>query len=85
MNLKRCFIFLRNGSEWYRIRKEFQKDLSRPQIVVNHLESIDQIIQNFVDYCQRREDYDDFLPLLSRLFLESKFIQNTLNKFQNLF
>ncbi|XP_008552208.1 cytochrome P450 302a1, mitochondrial isoform X2 [Microplitis demolitor] len=58
-----------NGSEWWRIRKEFQKALSKPQNIVNYINVIDDVIRQFVKLCGDKK-YDDLLPLISRLFLE---------------
>ncbi|XP_011861130.1 PREDICTED: cytochrome P450 302a1, mitochondrial isoform X2 [Vollenhovia emeryi] len=58
-----------NGTEWWRLRREFQKVLSKPRNVVDYLEDTDAVVQEFVQLCSR-EKADDFLPLLSHLFLE---------------
>ncbi|XP_012282602.1 cytochrome P450 302a1, mitochondrial [Orussus abietinus] len=58
-----------NGTEWWRLRREFQKALSKPQSVLNYLEDTDAMIEEFVDLCATG-DHEDVLPLLSRLFLE---------------
>ncbi|XP_069674486.1 cytochrome P450 302a1, mitochondrial [Periplaneta americana] len=58
-----------NGPEWWRLRSEFQRGLSRPQKVKSYLPQTDQIIQEFVDQLEDRQ-CQDFLPELSRLFLE---------------
>ncbi|XP_043269589.1 cytochrome P450 302a1, mitochondrial [Venturia canescens] len=58
-----------NGAEWWRIRKEFQKDLSKPRCIVNYVESADEVVSEFVELCGRQK-HEDLLPLLSRLFLE---------------
>ncbi|XP_071640318.1 cytochrome P450 302a1, mitochondrial [Temnothorax longispinosus] len=58
-----------NGTEWWRLRREFQKVLSKPRNVVDYLEDTDAVVQEFVQLCSR-EKPDDFLPLFSRLFLE---------------
>lgn len=63
----------RNGPEWWRLRKEFQKALSKPQSIVTYVEDTDQVVKEFVDLCQHEEHTnEDLLPLLSRLFLERK-------------
>jgi len=59
----------RNGTEWWRLRREFQKVLSKPRNVIDYLEDTDAVVQEFVRLCSR-EKPDDFLPLFSRLFLE---------------
>ncbi|CAL7949211.1 unnamed protein product [Xylocopa violacea] len=58
-----------NGPEWWRLRKEFQKVTSKPQDVINYLQETDRVVQEFVDLCAS-EKFVDFLPILSRLFLE---------------
>ncbi|XP_025158048.1 cytochrome P450 302a1, mitochondrial isoform X2 [Harpegnathos saltator] len=58
-----------NGADWWRLRREFQKVLSKPRNVAEYLEDTDVVVQEFVKLCQL-EKIDDFLPLLSRLFLE---------------
>ncbi|XP_051158005.1 cytochrome P450 302a1, mitochondrial isoform X2 [Leptopilina boulardi] len=58
-----------NGTEWLRIRREFQKSLSKPQEVLMYLKEINPIMEQFVEICKQK-DYDDFHPLLSRLYLE---------------
>lgn len=63
------FIDFRNGPEWWRLRKEFQKLTSKPQDVINYLEETDCVAREFVELCDK-EKYEDFLPILSRLFLE---------------
>ncbi|XP_011703947.1 PREDICTED: cytochrome P450 302a1, mitochondrial, partial [Wasmannia auropunctata] len=62
-------ILLRNGTEWWRIRREFQKVLSKPCNVVNYLEDTDAVVQEFVRLCSH-EKPNDFLSLFSHLFLE---------------
>ncbi|KAG5306600.1 CP302 protein, partial [Acromyrmex insinuator] len=58
-----------NGTEWWRLRREFQKVLSKPRNVVDYLEDTDAVVQEFVRICSR-EKTNDFLPLFSHLFLE---------------
>ncbi|XP_015605352.1 cytochrome P450 302a1, mitochondrial [Cephus cinctus] len=58
-----------NGPEWWRLRKELQKAISRPQNVKNYLEDTDMVVKQFLKICTR-EKFDNFLPLLSRLYLE---------------
>ncbi|KMQ97688.1 cytochrome p450 302a1 [Lasius niger] len=58
-----------NGTEWWRLRREFQKVLSKPQNVIDYLEDTDLVVQEFVRLCSH-EKADDFLSLFSRLFLE---------------
>jgi ecdysteroid 25-hydroxylase CYP302A1 len=63
-----------NGSEWWRLRSEFQQGLSRPQSVKLYLPQTDQVIQEFIDYIntwtQSAGKHQDFLDELSRLYLE---------------
>ncbi|KAH0952125.1 hypothetical protein HN011_010875 [Eciton burchellii] len=59
-----------NGIEWWRLRREFQKVLSKPQNIVGYLEDTDLVVQEFVRLCSREKPSADLLPLLSRLFLE---------------
>ncbi|XP_053997965.1 cytochrome P450 302a1, mitochondrial [Hylaeus anthracinus] len=58
-----------NGPEWWRLRKEFQKVTSKPQDVMNYLEETNHVVQEFVELCSR-EQFEDLLPILSRLYLE---------------
>lgn len=41
--------------------------------MINYLKETDDVIQEFVELCIN-EKFDDFLPLLSRLFLECNMI-----------
>lgn len=69
-NFKLCFF--RNGPGWLRIRTAFQRGLSSPQSVKKFLKSTDEIIHEWllmINYLRKIPDYD-FLPELSRLFLE---------------
>ncbi|KAL6261454.1 hypothetical protein P5V15_006546 [Pogonomyrmex californicus] len=58
-----------NGIEWWRLRREFQKVLSKPSSVIDYLQDTDAVVQEFVQLCSR-EKPNDFLHLFSRLFLE---------------
>lgn len=61
-----------NGPEWWRLRKIFQQDLNKIQNVRLYLSKSDQVIKNFLG--TRIDKYkDDFLPELSRLYLEREF------------
>lgn len=65
------FFFFRNGSEWWRLRSEFQKGLSAPKHIRQFLNNADAITKDFVTQMQRRNvETMDFLPELSRLNLE---------------
>lgn len=64
-----CFMNFRNGPEWWRLRKEFQKVTSKPQDIINYLEETNCVVQEFVELCYN-ERFEDFLQILSRLFLE---------------
>jgi len=72
-------FLIRNGTEWWRLRREFQKVLSKPQNVIDYLEDTDLVVQEFVRLCSR-EKTDDFLPLFSRLFLECKILLRLLRR-----
>ncbi|KAJ8669898.1 hypothetical protein QAD02_001157, partial [Eretmocerus hayati] len=58
-----------NGPDWWRIRKEFQKDLSKPQNVVNYVSDTDEMARRFVEICKTRV-MADTLPYLSRIFFQ---------------
>lgn len=70
------FNFYRNGSEWFRIRSEFQRGLSAPASVRNFLPETNLIVKEFVANIKssslslRQNEIPDFLPELSRLNLE---------------
>ncbi|PSN36324.1 Cytochrome P450 302a1 [Blattella germanica] len=62
-----------NGPEWWKLRTEFQRALSRPQNVRSFLPDSDHIIQEFVTNVKTwplSEEKCDFTAELSRLFLE---------------
>lgn len=67
-------LFFRNGPEWFRIRSVFQKGLSSPQSVKKFLDSTDDIVQEWLDMVEILTEAPDvdYLPELSRLFLECK-------------
>lgn len=69
-----------NGPEWFRIRSVFQKGLSSIQSVKRFLNGSDNIIQEWLIMLEsmRKSPNLDFLPELSRLFLELTG-QNTLD------
>ncbi|XP_066583549.1 cytochrome P450 302a1, mitochondrial [Prorops nasuta] len=58
-----------NGIEWWRIRREFQKVLSKPLNVLDYLEDTDMVVREF-EQILLNEKINDMLPELSRLFLE---------------
>ncbi|XP_011500081.1 PREDICTED: cytochrome P450 302a1, mitochondrial [Ceratosolen solmsi marchali] len=58
-----------NGFDWWRLRKEFQKTLSKSQNLVGYLPDTDHAITKFTKICEQNKT-TDALPLLSRLFLE---------------
>ncbi|KAK2588152.1 hypothetical protein KPH14_004202 [Odynerus spinipes] len=58
-----------NGPDWWRLRKEFQKVISKQGNIIDYLEDTDRVVCDFLPLCTQ-EKFDDFLPLLSRLFLE---------------
>ncbi|XP_066999639.2 cytochrome P450 302a1, mitochondrial [Anabrus simplex] len=61
-----------NGPEWWRLRSLFQKALSRPQNVKLYIKDTDTVMQQFVDVVRKKAQTspEDFLPLLSHVFLE---------------
>nr|CAD7394250.1 unnamed protein product [Timema cristinae] len=59
-----------NGPEWLRLRSAFQRDLSRPNCVKTYLPAIDKVIQEFLNKITPGHNGNDFLPELSKLFLE---------------
>lgn len=66
-------LIYRNGSEWWRIRSEFQKGLSSPSNVRSFLPDTDEITKEFASKLvdtQIGDDVPDFLVILSRLNLE---------------
>lgn len=58
-----------NGPEWYRLRKIFQQDIGKLQNVRLYLQKSDEVIKSFLN-SRISSTHDDFLPELSRLFLE---------------
>lgn len=70
--------FFRNGSEWFRIRSEFQRGLSAPASVRNFLPETNLIVKEFVANIKsstalmNENEIQDFLPDLSRLNLECR-------------
>lgn len=70
-----ALTYYRNGSDWWRLRKAFQKHLSKVQCIKRYVDSTNTVVGEFID---RRikcvEQRDDFGPELSRLFLECKFL-----------
>lgn len=71
-------MIYRNGSEWWRLRSEFQKGLSSPNHIRQFLSDADAITKQFVsqvqpNYTNNPNEIEDFLPELSRLNLECKF------------
>ncbi|XP_058801359.1 cytochrome P450 302a1, mitochondrial [Phymastichus coffea] len=62
-----------NGVEWWKLRKEFQKALSKPQNVTNYIEDTDEAMINFVGICEKNAT-EDTLSMLSRLFLQLLFL-----------
>ncbi|XP_063975595.1 cytochrome P450 302a1, mitochondrial isoform X2 [Diachasmimorpha longicaudata] len=58
-----------NGEQWWKLRKEFQKDLSKPQNIVNYIEEIDKVMRKFISVCGPGF-HRDLMTLLSRLYLE---------------
>lgn len=75
------FTCCSNGAEWMRLRGVFQKGLSSPAAVQIFLNSCDDIVAEWLQRVDRLtlETNVDYLPELSRLFLEC------MNVFINLF
>lgn len=67
-------IIHRNGEEWWRIRSELQKGLSKPQNVRNFLPDADATVQQFMKTLPQQfdenQEIDEMLNELSRLNLE---------------
>jgi ecdysteroid 25-hydroxylase CYP302A1 len=62
-----------NGPEWARIRAVFQKGLSGPKEAPNFIENSDKVITEWIDTRLKKiltKPDLDYLPELSRLFLE---------------
>ena len=74
--------------EWWRLRSEFQKQLSVPSNVRSFLPDVDEITREFVENLEANKVID-MMPELARLNLECKFEKpktefdygNILNKF----
>jgi hypothetical protein len=67
----------RNGKEWCRIRSELQKGFSEIKHVRSHLDLVNQVMDEFIELrIGQRATFQDFLPELSRLYLESKQYSN---------
>ncbi|KAF7994435.1 hypothetical protein HCN44_003907 [Aphidius gifuensis] len=58
-----------NGEEWSRLRREFQKALSKPQNIMTYIDKIDKSINDFVKLCGTKST-NNLMPLLHRLSLE---------------
>lgn len=71
-------LFHRNGSEWWRLRSEFQKGLSSPHHIRKFLSDSDNITKEFVTHIRSTDstpdEVADILPELSRLNLERMWI-----------
>uniref|UniRef100_A0A1B6KHD3 Cytochrome P450 302a1, mitochondrial n=1 Tax=Graphocephala atropunctata TaxID=36148 RepID=A0A1B6KHD3_9HEMI len=63
-------VLLSEGAEWWRLRSVFQRNLNRIQDVRSHLSETDAIMREFIQFAARSSDITDFLPKLSRLYLE---------------
>ncbi|KAI5750989.1 hypothetical protein M8J77_003161 [Diaphorina citri] len=60
-----------NGKEWCRIRSELQKGFSEIKHVRSHLHHVNQVMDEFIELrIGQRGTFQDFLPELSRLYLE---------------
>lgn len=67
-------LYYRNGSEWWRLRKAFQKHLSKVQCIKQYVESTDKVVREFMDHRIKHAGYrKDLGPELSRLFLEREY------------
>lgn len=75
-------ILFRNGPNWWKIRREFQKGLSRPQNVRSYLEETDKVVKEFLRISVQGR-HEDFLPLLSRLYLECNETTHRIIDFSN--
>lgn len=64
-----------NGADWWRIRKSFQKHLSKVQCIRRYVSSTDTVVREFIEQRMKRKasTNKDFGPELSRLFLERGF------------
>ncbi|XP_037933752.1 cytochrome P450 302a1, mitochondrial [Teleopsis dalmanni] len=58
-----------NGPDWWRLRSEFQKEISAPKHVRSFLSDVDRVTKEFIDYFTTGNVYD-MLPMISRLNLE---------------
>lgn len=76
---KNSILFFRNGSEWWRLRSEFQKGLSSPHHTRKFLSDSDNITKEFVAHIRSTnatpDKVPDILPELSRLNLERTVIE----------
>lgn len=83
---QQCFSFfffffpLSNGEDWWKLRKEFQKGFSAPQAVKAYLPSTDSMINDFVS-TRLVKPTDDYLPELSRLFLQCELLLTVKNQY----
>ncbi|XP_025209121.1 cytochrome P450 302a1, mitochondrial-like isoform X2 [Melanaphis sacchari] len=60
-----------NGKDWWRLRKAFQKHLSKVQCIKGYVDSTNTVVEEFIDRrIKRKGRTNDFGPELSRLFLE---------------
>lgn len=69
-------VLISNGSEWWRLRSEFQKGLSAPQHIRQFLTDSDAITKEFIeciDETKPNVTVPNVLPELSKLNLECKF------------
>uniref|UniRef100_A0A1B0B7U0 Cytochrome P450 302a1, mitochondrial n=1 Tax=Glossina palpalis gambiensis TaxID=67801 RepID=A0A1B0B7U0_9MUSC len=58
-----------NGSEWWRLRSELQKEISAPKSVRSFLPDVDEVTKEFLHYLPKNQSFDA-LPKISRLNLE---------------
>lgn len=76
-------FYRRNGPDWWKLRKAFQKHLSKVQCIRQYVLSTDTVVEQFMERRIKHKGYTrDFGPELSRLFLECEFsVQNWKNIF----
>ncbi|XP_050682280.1 cytochrome P450 302a1, mitochondrial isoform X2 [Leptidea sinapis] len=62
-----------NGPEWWRLRSAFQKHFSGPQNAKLHVNTMDDVVTEFIDWIKNNNltVVHNFLPLLNRLNLEA--------------
>ncbi|KOB71009.1 Uncharacterized protein OBRU01_14480 [Operophtera brumata] len=63
-----------NGPDWWRLRSAFQKNFTSPQSVRGHIQNIDSVTREFIQWIKQKKvsENEDFLYHLNRLNLEGK-------------